>query len=258
VAPRSIWNGTISFGAVHVPIKLYSATESKSVSFNEVHLDDGAKVEHRRFCTKEDKEVPYDEVIRGFETSSGSYVVLEKEEADAAAGDRTRIVEVEHFVPAADIDPVFFDKAYYVGPRDDSAAAYKLLAAALQTTGRAAIGRFTLRNREYLVAIRPYEDVLVVHTLRFADEIGGAEAPDTPKGVRKPAEKEIKMAERLVETLHERFKPERYEDTYREAILDVVRRKAKGDPIEMAEDEEPSGGGDDLAAALEASLAGGR
>ena len=258
MAPRSLWNGTISFGAVHVPIKLYSAVESKSVSFTEVHLDDGAKVEHRRFCTKEDKEVPYEEVIRGFETSSGSYVVLEKEEADAAAGDRSRILEVEHFVPAADIDPVFFDKAYYVGPRDDSAAAYKLLAAALQVTGRAAIGRFTLRNREYLVAIRPYEDVLVVHTLRFADEIGGAEAPDTPKGVRKPAEKEIKMAERLVETLHERFKPERYEDTYREAILDVVRRKAKGDPIEMAEDEEPSGGGDDLAAALEASLAGGR
>jgi DNA end-binding protein Ku len=258
VAPRSIWNGTISFGAVHVPIKLYSATESKSVSFNEVHLDDGAKVEHRRFCTKEDKEVPYDEVIRGFETSSGSYVVLEKEEADAAAGDRTRIVEVEHFVPAADIDPVFFDKAYYVGPRDDSAAAYKLLAAALEMTGRAAIGRFTLRNREYLAAIRPYEDVLAVHTLRFVDEIGGADVPDAPKGVRKPSSQEIKMAERLVDTLHERFKPERYEDTYREAILDVVRRKAKGDPIEMAEDEEPSGGGDDLAAALEASLAGGR
>jgi DNA end-binding protein Ku len=258
MAPRSIWNGTISFGAVHVPIKLYSATESKSVSFTEVHLDDGAKVEHRRFCSKEDKEVPYEEVIRGFETSSGSYVVLEKEEADAAAGDRTRIVEVEHFVPLADIDPVFFDKAYYAGPRDDSAAAYKLLAAALQQTGRAAIGRFTLRNREYLVAIRPYGDVLAVHTLRFADELGGAGVPDAPKGVRKPADKEIKMAERLVETLHERFKPDRYEDSYREAMLDVVRRKASGKPIEMAEDEEPSGGGDDLAAALEASLAGGR
>jgi DNA end-binding protein Ku len=223
-----------------------------------VHLDDGAKVEHRRFCTKEDKEVPYEEVIRGFEVSSGDYVVLEKEEADAAAGDRTRIVEVEHFVPAADIDPVFFDKAYYVGPRDGAADAYKLLAAALEKTGRAAIGRFTLRNREYLVAIRPYEDVLAVHTLRFADEIGGADVPDAPKGVRKPSEKEIKMAERLVETLHERFKPDRYEDSYREAILDVVRRKASGKPIEMAEDEEPSGGGDDLAAALEASLSGGR
>jgi DNA end-binding protein Ku len=255
--PRSIWNGTISFGAVHVPIKLYSATESKSVSFTEVHLDDGAKVEHRRFCTKEDKEVPYEEVVRGFETSSGSYVVLEKEEADAAAGDRTRILEVEHFVPAADIDPVFFDKAYYAGPRDGASAAYKLLAAALEKTGRAAIGRFTLRNREYLVAIRPYENVLAVHTLRFADEIGGADAPDLPKGVRKPAGKEIQMAERLVETLHERFKPERYEDTYREAILDVVKRKAAGKPLEMAEDEEPSGG-DDLAAALEASLAGSR
>jgi DNA end-binding protein Ku len=258
MAPRSIWNGTISFGAVHVPIKLYSATESKSVSFTEVHLDDGAKVEHRRFCAKEDKEVPYDEVIRGFEISSGEYVVLEKEETDAAAGDRTRIVEIEHFVPAADIDPVFFDKAYYVGPRDGAADAYKLLGAALEKTGRAAIGRFTLRNREYLVAIRPYEDVLVVHTLRFADEIGGADVPDAPKGVRKPSEKEIKMAERLVETLHERFKPDSYEDTYREAILDVVRRKASGKPIEMAEDEEPSGGGDDLAAALEASLSGGR
>jgi DNA end-binding protein Ku len=258
MAPRSIWNGTISFGAVHVPIKLYSATESKSVSFTEVHLDDGAKVEHRRFCTKEDKEVPYEEVIRGFETSSGSYVVLEKEEADAAAGDRTRIVEVEHFVPLADIDPVFFDKAYYAGPRDGSADAYKLLAAALEKAGRAAIGRFTLRNREYLVAIRPYGDVLAVHTLRFADEIGGADVPDAPTGVRKPAEKEIKMAERLVETLHERFKPESYEDSYREAILDVVRRKGAGKPIEMAEDEEPSGGGDDLAAALEASLSGGR
>jgi DNA end-binding protein Ku len=251
--PRSIWNGTISFGAVHVPIKLYSATESKSVSFTEVHLDDGAKIEHRRFCTKEDKEVPYEEVIRGFETSSGSYVVLEKEEADAAAGDRTRIVEVEHFVPAADIDPVYFDKAYYAGPRE-GADAYKLLVAALERTGRAAIGRFTLRNREYLAALRPYGDVLALHTLRFADEIGGADAPDAPKGVRKPSEKEIQMAERLVETLHERFKPDAYEDTYRDAILDVVKRKAKGEPIEQAEDEEPSGGGDDLAAALEASL----
>ena len=257
MAPRSIWNGTISFGAVHVPIKLYSATESKSVSFTEVHLDDGARVEHRRFCTKEDKEVPYEEVIRGFETSSGHYVVLEKEEADAASGDRTRIVEVEHFVPLADIDPVFFDKAYYAGPRDASDA-YKLLLAALAKTGRAAIGRFTLRNREYLVAIRPYEDVLAIHTLRFADEIGGADAPDAPKGVRKPSEKEIQMAQRLVETLHEHFKPEGYEDTYREAVLEVVRRKAAGKPLELAEDEEPSGGGDDLAAALEASLSGGR
>ena len=256
--PRSIWNGTISFGAVHVPIKLYSATESKSVSFTEVHLDDGAKVEHRRFCTKEDKEVPFEEVIRGFEMSSGEYVVLEKEEADAAAGDRARIVEIEHFVPAADIDPVYFDKTYYAGPRDGSSDAYKLLGAALEKTGRAAIGRFTLRNREYLVAIRPHEDVLVVHTLRFADEIGGADVPDAPKGVRKPSEKEIKMAERLVETLHERFRPDQYEDTYREAVLEVVRRKAAGKPLELAEDDEPSGGGDDLAAALEASLSGGR
>jgi DNA end-binding protein Ku len=254
MASRSLWNGTISFGAVHVPIKLYSAIQAKSVSFTEVHVADGAKLEHRRFCTKEDKEVPYQEVIRGFEVSSGEYVVLEKEEADAAAGDRTRIVEVEHFVPLADIDPVFYDKPYYVGPRDGGEAAYKLLHAGLEKTGRAAIGRFTFHNREYLAAIRPYGDLLVLHTLRFADEIGGTGVPKPAKGVRKPSEKEVKMAERLVETLHERFKPERYEDTYREAILDVIERKAAGKPIEAPEEDEPSDEGDDLAAALEASL----
>jgi DNA end-binding protein Ku len=254
--PRSLWNGTISFGAVHVPIKLYSATESKSVSFSEVHVDDGAKIEHRRFCTKEDKEVPYEEVVRGFEVASGEYVVLEKEEADAAAGDRTRIVEVEHFVPAADIDPVFYAKPYYLGSRDGGEAAYRLLHDALDKTEKAAIGRFTFHNREYLVAIRPLDGVLVMHTMHFADELSGTGAPKPPKGARKPSDKEVKMAERLVDALHEPFRPERYEDSYREAILDVVKRKAAGKPIEAPEEDEPEDEGDDLAAALEASLGG--
>jgi DNA end-binding protein Ku len=251
--PRSLWNGTISFGAVHVPIKLYSALESKSVSFTEVHVADGAKVEHRRFCSKEDKEVPYEQVIRGFEVSKGKYVVLEKEEADAAAGDRTRIVEVEHFVPLADVDPVFYDKPYYVGPRDGGGPAYRLLHDALEKTGRVAIGRFTFHNREYLAAIRPYDKLLVLHTLRYADELGGTGAPKPPKGLRKPSPKEVKMAERLVETLHERFKPEKYEDTYRDAILEVIERKAAGEPIEAPEEDEREDQ-DDLTAALEASL----
>jgi DNA end-binding protein Ku len=256
--PRSVWNGTISFGAVHVPIKLYSATQSQSISFTEVHLEDGAKIEHRRFCTKEETEVPYEEVVRGFEVSSGRYVVLEKEEADAAAGDRTRIVEVEHFVPVGDIDPVFYDKPYYVGARDGGEDAYRLLRDALRKSEKAAIGRFTFHNREYLVAIRPYADGLAMHTLRFADEIGGSDVVDRPTGARKPSDKEVKMAERLVETLHEPFKPERYEDTYRDAVLDVVKRKAAGKPIEAPEEDEPDDDGDDLAAALEASLSGGR
>jgi DNA end-binding protein Ku len=254
--PRSLWNGTISFGAVHVPIKLYSATESKTVHFSEVHLADGAKIEHRRFCTKEDKEVAYEEVVRGFEVSSGNYVVLEKEEADAAAGDRTRLVEVEQFVPLADIDPVFYDKPYYVGPRDGGEAAYRLLHDALGKTGRVAIGRFTFHNREYLVAIRPFDGLLAMHTLRFADELSGTGAPKPPKGARKPSDKEVRMAERLVDTLHERFKPERYEDSYREAVLEVIERKAAGKPIEAPEEDEPEDEDDDLAAALEASLSG--
>jgi DNA end-binding protein Ku len=258
MSPRSLWNGTISFGAVHVPIKLYSATRSQSISFTEVHLSDGARIEHRRFCTKEDKEIPYEEVVRGFEVSSGSYVVLEKEEADAAAGDRTRIVEVEHFVPLGDIDPVFYDKPYYVGAREGGEDGYRLLHDTLGRTEKAAIGRFTFHNREYLVAIRPYGDVLAMHTLRFADEIGGSDVVDRPRGARKPSDKEVEMAERLVETLHEPFKPERYEDTYRDAVLDVIKRKAAGKPIEAPEEDEPDDEGGDLAAALEASLSGGR
>jgi DNA end-binding protein Ku len=239
--PRSIWNGTISFGAVHVPIKLYSADESKSVSFTEVHLDDGAKVEHRRFCSKEDKEVPYEEVIRGFETSSGSYVVLEKEEADAAAGDRTRNPRGRALRAGGDIDPSSSTRPTTSAARR-SAAAYSC---SRPRSGDRPGGDRALHAAQPRV---PRGDPARTRTCspctRCASPTrSAAPRPRTHRRVRasRPS-KEIKMAERLVETLHERFKPERYEDTYREAILDVVRRKAKGDPIEMAEDEEPSGG----------------
>jgi len=154
--PRSIWNGTIAFGAVAVPIKLYSAVEAKTVHFHEVHLADGARIEHRTFCSKEGKEVPRDEVVKGFEVRSGRYVVVDKEEIAAAGGSRSRIVDVDRFVPLADIDPVFFDKSYFVGPQDDGIDAYKVLHAALEQTERAAIARFTFHNREYLAAIRAH------------------------------------------------------------------------------------------------------
>lgn len=253
-APRSIWNGTISFGAVHVPVKLHSATESKTVRFQEVHLADGAKVEHRRFCSKENREVPYEEVVRGFEVGRDEYVVLDKDESDAASGERTRIIDVEHFVEIAAIDPAFYDRPYYVGARDGGEEAYRLLHDALEQTGRAAIGRFTFHNREYLVAIRPYGKLFVLHTMRFADEIGGAGVPDAAKGQRKPADREVAMAERLVETLHARFKPERYEDGYRQAVLDVIARKAAGEPVQAPAEDEPEGDDTNLLAALEASL----
>src|SRR5881227_1085909 len=173
--PKSIWNGTVTFGLVNVPIKLYSATESKTVHFNEVHARDGARIEHRRICSKEDKEVSYDDVVKGYEVDPDKYVVLEKDEVKAAAGDRGKVVHLTEFVEAAEIHPVFYDKTYYVGSRDD-ADVYRLLHEALRKTGRAGIGRFTFHDREYLVAIRAVDDVIALHTLRFHDEVvGGGE-----------------------------------------------------------------------------------
>lgn len=252
MAPRSIWNGTITFGLVNVPIKLYSATESKTVSFREVHARDGAKIEHRRICPKEDKEVSYDQVVKGYEVSSDKYVVLDKEEIKAAAGDRGKVIHVQEFVDAGEIDPVFYEKTYYVGSRDD-ADPYRLLHEALKRSGRAGIGRFTFHDREYLVAVRALDDVLALHTLRFHDEVVAGGDLDMPGGSLKPSKREIDMADKLVESLDEDFDPEKYDDSYREAVLDLIKRKSTGKEIDLMEQEEPEHG-DDLMAALQASL----
>jgi DNA end-binding protein Ku len=251
MAPRSIWNGTITFGLVNVPIKLYSAIGSKSVHFREVHARDGAQIEHRRICPKEDREVDYDEVVKGYEVSPDRYVVLDKEEVKAAAGDRGKVVHLAEFVDADDIDPVFFDKTYYVGSRE-AKDAYRLLHEALRHSGRAGIGRFTFHDREYLVAVRALEDVMVLHTLRFHDEVVSPDELETKGGGRGPSRREVQMAAKLVESLDEPFRPENYEDTYRNSVLEMIKRKAAGKEIDLVAQEEPEH--DDLAAALEASL----
>ena len=253
---RSIWNGTITFGMVNVPIKLYSATESKAVHFHEVHLKDGAKIEHRRICPKDGKEVPYAEVVKGYEVSEGRYVVLDDDEVKAAAGDRGKVIKLREFVDASEIDPVFFEKAYYVGSRDDPDA-YRLLLEAMKRSGRAGIGRFSFHDREYLAALRAAPEVLVLHTLHFHDELVSGTELDLGSGGRKPSAREAKMAGQLVRTLAADFKPDDYEDEYRDAVLDLVKRKAKGQEIDLVAQEEPEQG-DDLAAALEASLPGAR
>jgi DNA end-binding protein Ku len=252
--PRSIWNGTISFGLAHVPIKLYSATESKTVHFREVHLSDGAPIEHRRICAKEGKEVPYKEVVKGFEVADDEYVVLDKNEVKVAAGARGKVIEIEDFVPDEQIDPVYFDKTYYVGCRDDGEA-YRVFQAALEQTGRVGIGRFTFHDREYLAAVRPLDGVLALHTMRFHDEVVDARDLDVTIPRKGPSRQEAKMAAQLVDTLHARFNPSKYEDTYREAVLDLIDRKAKGKKIER-EEPEPREETSDLLDALKASLKG--
>jgi DNA end-binding protein Ku len=251
--PRSLWNGTIAFGTVAVPIKLYSAVQSKTVHFHEVHLADGARIQHRTFCSKEGREVPREEIVKGFEVRPGRYVVIDKEDLDAAGGSRSRIIDVDRFVPLSEIDPVFYEKSYFVGSQDEGADAYRVLHDALERTGRAAIGRFTFHNREYLAAIRSYDGVLALHTMRFADELVAPGELPVPAVSRAPEDRELEMAQRLIDSLHEPFEPDKLHDEYREAVLAAIRRKAKGEEIEAPE-EPPAEQPDDLLTALQASL----
>ena len=250
--PRSIWNGTITFGLAAVPIKLYSATESKSVHFHEVHLKDGARIQHQRVCPKHDREIPSDDVVKGYEVAEDKYVVLERDEIKAAAGDRGKVIHLEEFVDAAEIDPVFYEKTYYAGPREGSEP-YRVLFEALRRSGRAGLGRFSFHDREYLVAARALDEVIGLHTLRFHDEIVDVDDLGLPSGGRKPTDREVKMADKLVSMLEEDFDPREHEDSYRESVRDVIKRKAAGEEIDPMAQEEPEQG-DDLAAALEASL----
>jgi DNA end-binding protein Ku len=254
MAPRSIWNGTIVFGLVNVPVKVYSATESKSIHFHQVHLKDGARIEHRLVCPKEDKEVPKDEIVKGYEVSTGSFVELTKEEIAAAAGERSKLIDVEHFVEGEEIDPAFYDKTYYLGAGDDGEDAYRLLRKALETSGKVAIARWTFHDRERLVAVRPLDKILSLQTMHFHDEVIDVDELDLPSPQRNPSDREIEMAGKLVKSLAAKFEPEKYEDTYREAVLAVIKRKAKGEPIVEQPEETKQQDSDDLLAALEASL----
>jgi DNA end-binding protein Ku len=254
--PRSIWNGTITFGLMRVPIKVHSAIEDKGVHFHEVHSKDGAQIKHKRICSKEGREVPYKQIAKGYEVRSGEFVLLSQDEIDAAAGRHSREIELEEFVAASEIDPVYYNRGYWLGAGDDGADAYRLLHDALQRADRVGLGRWVFHNREYLAAVRARDnDVLALHTMRFADELVGADDLDLPSPSRKPASREVEMAGTLVDSLNEAFDPGQFEDGYRQRVLDLIEVKARGEEPELPDEPEPAGELD-LAAALEASLAG--
>jgi DNA end-binding protein Ku len=255
--PRSIWNGTVTFGLIAVPIKVNSAIEDKGVHFHQVHAKDGAQIKQKRVCSKEGKEVPYKEVAKGYEVNAGEYVLLSKEEVAAAAGEQSRLIELEEFVCAPEIDPVFYDKTYYLGAGEKGEDSYRLLHDALAKSKRAGIGRWVFHNREYLVAIRPLDGVLALHTMRFADELVDPGDLDVPTPSRKPSPREVDMAGKLVDSLHDKFRPDQFKDTYRDRVLELIAMKARGEEPPPPE-VEPDGNQTDLMAALEASLAGGR
>jgi DNA end-binding protein Ku len=253
--PRSIWNGTITFALIAVPIKVHSAIDDRTVHFHQVHAEDGARIKQKRICSKEGKEVPFKEVAKGYEVRGGEYVLLSQDEIDAAAGEQAHRIELDEFVCQAQIDPVFYDRTYYLGTREDGEDAYRLLHDALARSDRAGIGRWVFHNREYLVAIRSLGGVLGLHTMRFADELVPAKDLDVPKPSRKPSKRELEMAGALVESLHDEFDPKAFKDTYRKRVLDLIESKAKGEKLDLPESEEAEAS-EDLMAALEASMNG--
>ena len=250
--PRSIWNGAVAFGAVNVPIKVYGAVEPKSIRFRELHVKDESEIAHR-LVGPDGEEVPRDRVVKGYEVKADEYVVLTNDEIKAADESRRKAIELEEFVPADQIDPVFYDKPYNLAPQDGAEKAYAMLVAALEKAERIGIGRVSLRQREQLVSVRPVEGVLRMQVMRFADELVPVKDLDIEKPKQAPAKREVEMAATLVETLQTDFKPDKYEDTYRERVLDVVKRKEKGEEIEYVEPTAQQDT-DELAAVLEASL----
>lgn len=251
--PRSIWNGAIAFGAVTVPIKVYGAVEDHSIRFREVHMTDGAPIAHKLVDPTTGEEVPREEVVKGYEVEPGEWVEVTNDEIKGADQPKRKAVELERFVCDDQIDPVFYDKPYNLGPQAGAERGYALLAAALERTKRAGVGRVVLRTREQVVALRSSGGVLRMHTMHAPDEIVHAKDLDVPKPSKKPSEREVKMAQALVSSLETEFEPERYRDTYRERVLELIRRKAEGKAIEVPEPARPEPT-DDLFAALEASV----
>lgn len=227
---RSIWKGAISFGMVTIPVKLYTATESKDVRFRLLHKEDHAPIEEKRFCTADGKEVEWDDLVRGFEVSKGEYIVLDPEEIDAAKPESSTTIDIGDFVEADDIDPVYFEKSYFLEPTEIGAKPFSLLKRALEETERVALARVTIRTRERLATLRAYEDTLMLETMFWPDEIRSTGALDLPEGSEtKVRAKELEMARSLVANLADRFRPESYTDAYRAALEELIEQKMRGE-----------------------------
>ena len=227
---RAIWKGAISFGMVTIPVKLYTATEQKDIRLRMLHREDGAPIEEKRFCTADGKEVAWDDLVRGYEVSKGEYVVLEPEELEAAKPESSTTIDIGDFVEATEIDPVYFEKSYFLEPTEVGAKPFSLLKKALEETDRVAVARVTIRTRERLATLRAYEDTLILETMFWPDEIRSTGALDLPEGAEaKVRTKELEMARSLVENLADKFRPESYTDAYRTALEELIEQKMRGE-----------------------------
>jgi DNA end-binding protein Ku len=253
---RSIWSGAISFGLVNVPVKLFTAVRKKDVRFHQLHEKDGARIQQKRVCSLDGEEVPYEEIAKGYEIGKGQYVMIDPEELDALDPEATHTIDIEDFVELDQIDPLFYDSSYYLVPDERGGKAYRLLLEAMQEANRVGIATVVMRTKQYLVAVRPLGNALVMSTMNFADEVVPQEDLEgLPTGRTKVSDRELKMANQLIDSLAGDFDPEKYKDTYREQVLDLIEKKAEGQEIVAPAAPERPAPVVDLMAALEASLA---
>src|ERR687885_1823671 len=255
--PRPIWSGAISFGLVNVPVKLYSAVNRKTVRFNQLNKETGNRIQQKRVDPDTGEEVPYEQIVKGYELTKESYVIITPEELDALDPERSRTIDIEDFVDLEEIDPVYYDHPYYLVPDKGAAKAYGLLLGAMSEANKVAIARVVLRSKEQLVAIRPAGDVLMMETMIFHDEVVPShDIDELPEAQElKASDRELKMAQQLIDSLSSEFEPERYHDEYREKVLELIERKAQGEEIVVQPEAPEPARVPDLMAALEASLA---
>jgi DNA end-binding protein Ku len=254
--PRAIWSGAISFGLVNIPVKLYSAVSRKTVRFHQIDADSGSRVKQKRVSEGSGDEVPYENIVKGYEIGQDRYVTITPEELDSLQPEKTRTIDIEDFVQLDQIDPIYYDHPYYLVPDKGAEKAYRLLYDAMQDAGKVAIARVVIRSKENLVAIRPHDRVLTMETMLFADEVIPPDSlDDAPTGGKKTTKRELDMAKQLIESLTSDFEPEKYRDEYREQVLDMIERKAQGEEIVVEAPAEKPEKVPDLMAALEASIA---
>jgi DNA end-binding protein Ku len=254
---RAIWSGAISFGLVNVPVKLYTATSPKTVRFNQLSSKTGARIRQKRVDPTTDEEVPYEDIVKGYEITPDRFVTITNEELEALDPKATRTVDIEEFVDLVEIDPIYYDHNYYLAPTAGGAKAYRLLLDAMREAGKVGIGKVVLRSKQQLCALRPTGDVLALTTMLWGDEVLSPDRLDEIGEIEEAqaTDRELKMAEQLIDSLSAEFEPTKFHDEYREQVLALIEAKANGEEIAAAPQVEEPAAAPDLMAALEASLA---
>jgi DNA end-binding protein Ku len=257
--PRAIWSGAISFGLVNIPVKLYSAVSRKTVRFHQIDADSGQRIRQQRVNPESGDEIPYEQIVKGYEISPDKYVTITPEELEALEPQKTRTIDIEEFVDLEQIDPIYYDHPYYLAPDKGAAKAYKLLLDAMEQADKVAIARVVIRSKENLVALRAHEGAITMETMLFPDEVIQPDAIEelaSADGNTKTTKRELDMAKQLIESLSGDFDASQYRDEYRDRVLDLIERKAAGETITIEAPEPERKEVPDLMAALEASIAG--